>query len=255
MTARHDAVLMPDNEVHVWYDVLDRSQDAARRAAARPVMTDDEWDRCGRFRFLEGQRECLAARYLVRSVLTRYAPGVAPAEWRFRQNRWGRPEVAEPAWARCLRFNLSHADGVVACAISAHNDVGVDVERLGRRTPLQIADSHFARSEVADLEALPAVERPRRFLEYWTLKEAYIKARGAGLSLALDQFAFDLDRAEPTIAFEHGFGDDASHWQFTRLSIGSAHLVAVATRRAADKPVTVVARPFGGLAAHGPAAL
>lgn len=237
---------LPRDEVHLYYEVLDPALDAARADAARPILTDDEWNRCQRFAYAEGLRERLAARFMVRSVLSRYA-AVHPRDWRFAENRHGRPEVELPAHATSLRFNLSHADGVVTLVVSAQYEVGVDVERLGRRARLAIADRFFAPSEVEALRALPDAEQPRRFLEYWTLKESYIKARGAGMSLPLDRFAFDMATpGRPAIRFADGFDDDSHAWQFDRLFVGSEHLVAVATRRGDGGPVSVLVHAFDG---------
>ena len=239
---------LPRDEVHLYYEVLDQALDAARAATARPILTDDEWNRCQRFAYAEGVRERLAARFMVRSILSRYA-AVHPADWRFVENAHGRPEVEAPAHATHLRFNLSHADGVVTLVVSAQYDVGVDVERLGRRPNLAIADRFFAPAEVDALRALPEPEQPRRFLEYWTLKESYIKARGAGMSLPLDQFAFDVATPGRTaIRFADGFDDDPQAWQFDRLFVGSEHLVAVATRRGEGTPVRVLVQAFDGTA-------
>jgi 4'-phosphopantetheinyl transferase len=235
---------LPDGEVHLWYEVLDAARDDLWREAAQRIATDAERARCERFVFPEGRRECLAARCMARSILSRYTD-VHPSEWRFGSNRFGRPEITEPAHATQLRFNLSHADGLVACVVSAHYDVGVDVERFGRLPSMQLAESRFAASEVAALRALPDAEQARRFLEYWTLKEAYVKARGSGLAVPLDQFAFDLSRpGRPRIEFRHGFDDDHRAWQFDRLFVGTDHLVAVATRHGARPPVSVVVHAF-----------
>ena len=236
--------LGPD-AVHLWYDVPDASEDEVRRRCAQGVVSADEWEQCARFVFDDGRRECLAARYLVRTVLSYYADGVPSSAWQFETNAFGRPRIAGPAGAMGLRFNLSHAGGMVVCVVSARHEVGVDVEWLGRRTPLHLAASHFAPAERAALDALAAAARPRRFLEYWTLKEAYIKARGEGLSLPLDQFAFDTGApGRPVIHFADGFPDTSAAWQFERLFIGADHMTAVAIRTGGAPPVQVVTRPF-----------
>ena len=237
---------LPRDEVHLYYEVLDPALDATRMETARPILTEDEWNRCQRFAYAEGLRERLAARFMVRSVLSCYAP-VDARDWRFVENAHGRPEIDAPAHAAHLRFNLSHADGVVTLVVSGHHEVGVDIERLGRRARLAIADRFFAPSEVDALRALPEADQPRRFLEYWTLKESYIKARGAGMSLPLDQFAFDLTTpGRPAIRFADAFDDDPHSWQFDRVLVGNEHLVAVATRCGADRPISVLVNVFDG---------
>lgn len=244
--ARPKAGALPPDEIHLYYEVLDPAVDAARAAAARSILTEDEWKRCQRFAYTEGVREQLAARVMVRSALSRYAP-VGAGAWRFTENAYGRPEVAEPFHATGLRFNLSHSHGVVTLAVSASHAVGIDVEHVGRTARLAVADRFFAPAEIAALRALPVEQQPRRFLGYWTLKEAYIKARGAGLSLPLDRFAFDLDdRRRPTITFADDFDDDARAWQFDQLFVGPEHLVAVATRVGDAPPISVLVHTFDG---------
>jgi 4'-phosphopantetheinyl transferase len=231
---------LPADDVHVWLEWLAPEQDATRELHARRLLPDEEWQRCQRFVLPEGRRECLAARCLVRTVLSRYAP-VEPAAWGFANGPHGRPEVSHPP--SDLRFNLSHAGGVVACGVSVGRDVGIDVEWLGRRIPMAVARSRFAASELGALQALPEAAQRRRFLELWTLKEAYVKARSAGLSLRLDQFAFDQpDAAQPRVRFAEGFDDHAAAWQFDRLRIGPEHLAVVATRVGTGSPVRVVVR-------------
>ena len=125
------------DEAHLWHDLLEPCEDEERIAAARSIVTGDEWVRYERFMFPEGRRQFLATRVLIRSVLSRYAP-VNPAAWRFTTNAYGRPEIAGPEGALPLRFNLSNAEGMVVCIVSAHHDVGVDVEPLDRRPLLEV---------------------------------------------------------------------------------------------------------------------
>ncbi len=182
---------------------------------------------------------------MVRTVLSSYEPGVPPTAWQFGTNEFGRPFVAAPLVPTPPRFNLTHAGGLIACVVSRTLEVGIDVEPIGRRTPLAVAESRFAATEHDALVRLPLADRPRRFLEYWTLKEAYIKARGAGLSLGLDRFAFDLaPPARPRISFAPGFDDDPAHWQFDLVVLDEAFLMAVATRTRGAGPVSLNIRPL-----------
>ena len=233
-------LLLPVGEAHLWHDLLDPSEDDDRIAAAKGVVAADEWARYQRFVFPEGRRQFLATRVLIRSVLSRYA-AVDPAAWRFTTNAYGRPELAGSGVDPALRFNLSNTEGVVVCVVSAHHDVGVDVETLDRRPMLDVADRYFSRLEVAALRALPAEEQPDRFLEYWTLKESYIKARGMGLAIPLAQFSFDL--ADPTrirVMLDPNLGDDHDTWQFERPALSPRHIVAVALKRPVRTHVRLV---------------
>jgi 4'-phosphopantetheinyl transferase len=226
--------------VDLWWALAEEI--AGREAACESLLTAEEVARGRRFSFAEGRRDYLATRTLERTVLSRYAP-VEPNAWRFRPGSHGRPEIAAPLQAP-LAYNLAHSGGLIACVVAAAGDaVGVDVESLRRRAPLEVADRFFAPSEAAALRALPAALRPRRFFDYWTLKESYIKARGLGLSLPLSQFAIALDHGPPPrVAFDPALADDPAWWEFRQLEPAPGYLAAVAVRRPPGAPVEITVR-------------
>lgn len=233
--------ILPFNAVHV--DLLNTgNQDAlARVDKYKALMTPDEHDRMARFVFEKDRRSFLLTRALVRTTLSRYAP-VDPSAWRFTTNAHGRPEIVDrPDGVPDLRFNISHTNGLIACAVTIGREVGVDVEHVGRNLMHDIAGRHFAPSEVADLRKLPEEEQRLVFYDYWTLKEAYIKARGFGLALPLGDFAFKLNPpALPTISFEPAMKDDPSTWQFLQEWPTPSHRLALAVRRdGSDLPVRI----------------
>lgn len=172
-------------------------------------------------------------RKLVRTVLSRYAD-VAPDDWTFAADEHGRPRALGTALGD-IDFNLSHSETLAVCAV-ARGAIGVDVEDLARPAPLDVAARFFAPSETEALLAEPAERRSRRFYEYWVLKESYLKARGLGLRLPLDRFAFDLgDMATPRVSFVAPIDDDAARWWFALFEPTPHHLAAVAKR---DPPLS-----------------
>ena len=206
-----------------------------------PRLTDPERARCLRFGRDEDRRTFAITRALVRQTLSEYGP-TPPLEWRFITNAHECPFV-EPAQAGTppLHFNVSHTDGLVALAVIRGYRLGVDVERVTRVVTEGVAARHFAAEEVRDLRALPAERQPAAFFEYWTLKEAYIKARGMGLALPLDAFAFGLrPLLPPTITFVAGFDDAAERWQFWQAWPTPEHRLSLAIERhAVDLPVAL----------------
>src|SRR4051812_15367218 len=112
---------------HLWYVFCDRVQDAGLLAAYHRLMSPDEAAQQARFYFPENRHEYLLTRALVRSALWRYEP-VAPEAWTFVRNQYGCPQIAGPAGATALRFNLSNTRGLIACLVAKDIDVGVDVE-------------------------------------------------------------------------------------------------------------------------------
>jgi 4'-phosphopantetheinyl transferase len=190
-------------EVHVWRTALDL--DPPRVAALAASLSADERDRAARFHFERDRVRFTVARGVLRALLGRYLDLPAPA-LAFDYGQHGKPSLAAAAVARPvdgapgaeLRFNLSHSAGVALCAVTRGREVGVDVEGLRADFATdEIAERFFSPAERAALRALPAGARCAAFFACWTRKEAYIKARGLGLSLALDAFDVSLAPGEP----------------------------------------------------------
>jgi 4'-phosphopantetheinyl transferase len=210
------------------------------------LLDDDERARAARFHFARDRLAFIAAHALARTLISTQLPG-APTDWRFVANEFGKPEVVRTPGMVPLRFNISHTHGLVAVALALEHDVGVDVEVLDPgRLSLDLAERTFAASEVALVRAAPASELTAALYAIWTLKEAYIKAVGKGLSLPLDSFAFSLDPL--AIQFSDG-ADLPSTWLLRRLCPTSRHALALAVRHPAPSSVAIDAGEIdaGGL--------
>ncbi|MEZ5287417.1 MAG: 4'-phosphopantetheinyl transferase superfamily protein [Vicinamibacterales bacterium] len=220
----------PEHVVHVLVLRQDAPDVRAALPAYRALLADDERARAARFHFEADAERFVIGRAVTRLLLSRFLGG-RPEAWRFTTNAHGRPELSGGP-GPTLGFNVSHTKGLVACAVTATPDVGVDVERVDRQLTHDIADRFFAPREVADLRRLPAERQARVFFDYWTLKEAYIKARGMGLALPLAHFAFALTAdAPPTIAFDPEIPDVPDSWQFFQSWPTADHRLALAVRR------------------------
>lgn len=182
----------------------------------------------------------LVTRALVRTTLSSYEP-VEPRDWRFATNDHGCPHIDVVATGQPtdLAFNVSHTDGAIVLAVTRGRAVGVDVEDSERTSDTtKIAHRFFAAPEVAALKTLPADRQRERFFTYWTLKEAYIKARGMGLAIPLGRFWFDVD-APPAIGFDTDarLEDPPERWWFGTLDAGPRHPIAVALEAGKDARV------------------
>ncbi len=241
----------PFDRVDVWTTRSDEASDSGGPLAApaardrleryRTLLSPEETARCNRLLHEADQQRFLIARAMVRTMLSQYVD-IPPAAWRFRIETYGRPEVAElPYGAPDLRFNLSHTTGLVTCAVTVGRDIGVDVENVHREVTHEVPERFFSAQEVADLRALPAGDQPLAFFDYWTLKEAYIKARGLGLALPLGQFTFHRRPGQaPIISFAPELHDDASSWQFALFWPTADHRMAIGVRRSgADLPIEI----------------
>ena len=178
-------------------------------------------------------------RALCRSVLSQYA-NIEPASWLFEFNKWGKPSIALEKELPWLEFNLSNTRGMVACLVHCGAPVGVDVEFLGRRgETVALADRYFSPVETRDLHSLLPSRQRQRFFEYWTLKEAYVKARGTGLALTLRKFSFRIGRDAIRVAFDTELEDDPADWQFGLFRPTSEHILAVGVRRGGGPQLSI----------------
>jgi 4'-phosphopantetheinyl transferase len=211
--------------VDLWYYYYEDTN-AELVAAHEALLTPDECDRYKRFHFDRDRRLFLATRALVRTVLSGYS-AVSPGEWRFAASEHGKPLISAPAVTPRIHFNLANTPGLVVCVVSvAHELLGVDAERIDREVEaVALAERYFSGSEVRKLRALPVDQQQGRFFAYWTLKESYIKARGLGLALPLDQFSFHVED-EISVEFDTRLADDATSWRFALLD-APHHTIAI----------------------------
>lgn len=214
------------------------------------LLSPDEREVLQRALSADYRSQYLATRVLARRALG-HAVGAPPESLAFSRTPQGRPELAAPSR---LRFNLSNTPGLVVCLVSAEHEVGVDVEREERGAALlRLAPTVFSPAEQRDLSALAPPLREHRAVLLWTLKEAYLKARGKGLSLPLDRFSFGFAAAEgdapARFEVDPSLFDDAGRWQFHTLLLGG-HRVSAAIACPRARPVTLVVRALSGKSAR-----
>lgn len=212
-------------EAQVWVAELGAlTADDVDRCHA--VLSAEERARMQRFHFERDRDIYRAAHGLVRLALSHCAPSVAPQQWTFADNAYGKPEIASPAQTPRLRFNLSHTHGLVACVIAEELDCGIDVEQTWRdKDLLNVARRVLTPNELSVLAALHGEEQALQFCRYWTLKEAYAKARGLGMSLEFDRLAMDVEPPRLLSAAAH-------EWHFEQWRATPEHMVAMAVHRA-----------------------
>lgn len=203
------------------------------------LLTPEEAGRAARLRHAGVRAEFLTGRALVRTALSAVT-GDAPAAWRFALGDHGKPAIESPSHAG-LEFNLSHTHGLIVCAVRRGGAVGVDVENCQRHNGgIDLARRFFAAGEVAALEVAAEEDRRELFFRFWTLKESFIKARGRGLSLPLDRFAFTLAQDKPPrIDFVPDHEASPGDWQFAELICGPEHRIAVCGHEPGRTPLAI----------------
>lgn len=223
-----ESLTLGGEAVHVWRIRL--AQPPARVQAFSNLLAPDERARAERYVFRRDRERFAVARGALRTILARYLRA-APARLRFSYGRYGKPFLPGEAGAGGLRFNLSHSNELAVCALARGREVGVDVEFIREDfAGPDVARRFFSAPEVAALCALPAGDaRTRGFFNCWTRKEAYIKARGEGLSHPLGCFSVSLAPGEPArLLSATNDPREVTRWSLVELEVGDGYAAAVA---------------------------
>ncbi len=220
-------VAIPSGGVSLVLHVPNADRDRPR---TEPILSISEQSRLAQVQHPRALAEFVAGRFMIRTTLG-HLLGIEPADVIITESARGALSLDSTHHQTDLCFNLSHTDGLVVLAV-ARQPVGVDVEWLDRtgRT-VELADRYFARTETGSLLALAGTAQRDRFFDLWTLKEAYIKARGLGLALSLGGFAFDRFESPPlSVAVDAALADRPdSEWSFgTWDRPDTRHRIAVA---------------------------
>ncbi|NWH06203.1 4'-phosphopantetheinyl transferase family protein [Desulfobacter latus] len=214
-------------QIHVFYTRAARISDPCLLKQYRACLAPAELRKSDRYLKQSDRHLSLVSRALVRYLIAEVTRQ-EPQSLCFSTNEHGKPFlVGFPK----IHFNLSHSHGAAVCALCRNAAVGVDVEDLGRHTDLSIADRFFSSFEAALVSKAPGAEKRKLFFDIWTLKEAYIKAVGKGLSIPLNSFSFNANETEIQITFSDT-GQADPMWQFSQWRPEPGKIVAVAVRSA-----------------------
>ena len=231
--------LLGSGEVHLKIALLGEFISSSHVQKAMRLLSVEEKAKQQNYSFDKDKNLYLLARYLVRTSLSKYTTGISPADWKFEFNPYGRPFIANANKPSNLYFNLAHTDGIVVCAIASTGEVGVDVENSMRVCSyLDLAEHCFSEREIERFKSFTTEQQAAEFFKFWTLKESYIKARGMGLQLPLDQFSFLINKDDDIkIMFDERMNEDSARWQFMLQQPISNFQVAIAL--ATEKPLKV----------------
>jgi len=212
-TSIHD-----DSAIDVW--LLDLSE-FNKPLAYDQILSPAEINRAQRF--TRRQHNFLTTRVFLRRVLSLYTQQTAAA-LAFGQTPEGKPYLLNTN----LHFNLSHTAHYAALAVSHKGAVGADIETIQPRNFLMIAERYFHPSETQQLRVCKDAERPELFFKLWTLKEAFLKALGGGISTGLDKAIFTFAESDIHAEVAESLGVNTCQWQFEHAQLNTHTVIAIA---------------------------
>lgn len=202
--------------VHVWAFELDRP--APVRDRLRDLLAPDELRSVARIRLPRPRRRRLVCRGRTRELLGRHL-GTPPSAFGFRRSPHGKPSLISPWSASDLRFNVSRSGGLGLLAVARGVEVGVDVERVRPFPELErVASRFFSPGEVRRLQSLPPSLRTDAFYRAWTRKEAFLKARGEGLTRPLASFEVTVEPGRAPRILRIDGPDQPDRWILLHLA-------------------------------------
>ncbi len=199
------------------------------------LLSDEERARAARFRFDDPRRQFVICRATLRQILgTIY--GVEAEALSFQYGSRGKPELMFQdlnSSVPQIEFNVSHSGVIGLVAISVASPIGIDVEEYNPAVKfLELAERFFAPLEATALKSLQPEKQIDGFYRCWTCKEAYIKAKGDGLSLSLASFRVSIDPDQPAcLRHVDGQPDEPTQWTTESLNVGENHAAAVMVRQ------------------------
>ncbi len=215
---------VPDDEVHAWWADLDLSERVISQLAA--LLSEQEKNRARRLIHPLHRTYFTAARGLLRIILGSYLK-IPPEKVCFEYTRQGKPYLADSSPSFGLCFNLSHSRGTALYGICKNRSIGVDIERIGPLSGMAaMVRRYFSEKEAAQIRAQPPNSQNKIFFQYWSMKEACLKARGDGLS---GLHRIDLAADTRGITSETVVLDDSQKpWLVRPLFVDEKHAAAVA---------------------------
>jgi 4'-phosphopantetheinyl transferase len=222
-----DTLGLEYDQVHVWRVSLDVG--VSQIESLHRLLAAEELTRARRYYFHKDRKRFIVGRGLLRVMLGRYLKA-DPKRLRFCYTLHGKPELAEENGDEAISFNLSHSDGLALYAFTRNRRIGVDLEAVSRHHgDERIPERFFSSREVSALRQLPADMQLEAFFNCWTRKEAYIKARGDGLSMPLDQFDVSLAPGEPAALLNTSEDpEEASRWSLQSFVPAPGYVGALA---------------------------
>jgi len=218
---------LKQNQVHIWRAMLEVTSAVLGRI--EKVLSRDEIARANRFFFVRDRQRFIVARGFLRAIIGLYLE-CPPTVLRFDYGEHGKPFLSDSDAKSDMNFNLAHSAGLAIFGFTRKRAIGIDLEEIRHDIDAdEIAKHFFSPNESHRLLSVPPIARTEAFFNCWTRKEAFIKAKGIGMSLPLDQFDVGFLPLEPARLLETKWDqDECWRWSLRAIDVGRDYAAAVA---------------------------
>ncbi len=217
--------VLPENEVQLWYFKVDEFLKDVESYAN--LLSLKETARANSFKFAKDRTVYILARGLLRILSGRYLNEI-PKKIKFDYGEYGKPGYK---FQTPIKFNISHSGNMIVMAFARNCEIGVDIEKIKEDFDvIDIAQHFFSPDEIQTLKALPEHEQIYGFYRCWTRKEAFIKAKGSGLSFSLTSFSVSLDADRAKLLRTDWAAAERKEWKLFTFTPAKDYLGALSVR-------------------------
>lgn len=210
------------NQVHLWHCRFDANKQCME--TFKRILSEDEKQKAGRFKFNIHRERSIISRGVLRTLLGRYLEK-KPSELEFGYTAHAKPYLKNEG---SLRFNVSHSGNRAVFGFVHGGEIGVDIEKVKSDFEvMDIAQNFFSSDEIRTLQALPEEQKVEGFYRCWTRKEAFIKAKGMGLSFPLTSFSVSLDADKAELLRTEWAAAEKKEWKLFTFIPAKNYLVAL----------------------------
>jgi 4'-phosphopantetheinyl transferase len=220
-------IRLRNSEVHLWKMLLEVNNKVASRL--NELLSADEQEKASRFHFAADRRRFVITRGCLRALLSRYT-NMAPETIQFAYGKYGKPSLPQATRESAqIEFNVAHSGNTAAFAFTRIGNIGIDIEQI--RTDFDaddIAQRYFSAAEISSLGQTSLAARHAAFFSCWTRKEAFLKAKGVGLSYSLKQFDVTVSPTSPArLLSTRPDAKEAARWSMKSFDLARGYAATV----------------------------
>lgn len=220
---------MQKTSLKMQIEIFILDQSTATTADDWGDLSPDEVLRANKYHFEEDQKKFVRRRSALRQILAKRL-GKHPRSISFEYSKLGKPQLAREFSGK-LYFNVSHSRDFAIIGIGMSGQIGVDIEYLDSDVDSDlISKRFFATPEISEIMSSETRHKTDAFFRHWTIKEAFIKAIGKGLTFPLNEVIVQSSEGRHSLHF-HDPEFDTSEWSVLLDHSLDNYLIAAVARQ------------------------